>query len=185
MRLAECGSRPLQVQLRLLLVLVPGQPLFVARVITSPPAQWDDVVHLAVLAPWGFGVGPFEILDWLWIALDASEAVPSAAFTLDRPSTVWCNTRVIASCRIGGTTAGVSPTLSTASPYHHVKRGQPNQCNSEGYGKSYPNGRGPHATLIFSWVLPMRIEGKRASTALQMNSEMGRGTRASVAHYAR
>ncbi len=55
MRLAECGSRPLQVQRRLLLVLAPGQPLYVARVITSAPAQWDDVVHLAVLAPWGLG----------------------------------------------------------------------------------------------------------------------------------
>ncbi len=43
----------------------------------------------------------------------------------------------------------------------------------------------PHEILAFAWVLPMPIEVKRASTALQMNCEIGKGTNASVAHYLR
>ena len=133
----------------LLLVLRPRQPLHVARIIPAALAQGDDVIYLAAFAAWGLRMGPLEIFDCLRIAFDAPVAIPWATFTLDRVSTVRRSTPMASPCRIGGTTAGVSPDVTTASPCDYVRRSQRNQCERKSGGKSKPNRSGSHGTLTF------------------------------------
>lgn len=65
-------------------MLLPREPLHVARIVPAALAQGDDVVHLAVLTTRRLRVAPLELIDRLRITLDPPVAVPFAGHALDR-----------------------------------------------------------------------------------------------------
>jgi hypothetical protein len=72
-----------EIPFRLFSVLLLGKPLHVAWMILAALAQREDVVHLALVASWWFGVTSLELGQRTRVALNLASAVAWAALAFD------------------------------------------------------------------------------------------------------